>query len=213
MVSGVHILLFLGLGSLGLSLAMFPEWCGSVDLGCCGYCKRQRRGCGEARSSIGASFFGIPGGFPVLASGGSLSVWSVPMAWSHGFFCASAGAGVCRSARISFLRRGSGDCYGDGTSAAGQRLVVATILGIRVGGLHPNLGVLLVGMLELMRRGVRLLHHRRSDGHRPFSRPVRSAIYWHVGLSGVLLLGPVQTLLLLRGMVVGCRLSRPAACE
>ena len=71
------------------------------------------------------------------------------------------------SARVSFLRRGSGDCYGDGTGAAGRRLVVATILGNRVGGLHPNLGVLLVGVLELMRRGVRLLLHRRSDGRRP----------------------------------------------
>ena len=99
--------------------------------------------------------------------------------------------------------------------------MVTTILRNRVGGLlshlsgglHPLLSVLLVGVLKLMRRGVRLLHHRRSDGHRPFSQPVRSAIYWHVGLSGVLLLGPVQTLLLLRGMVVGCRLSPPAACE
>ena len=167
MVSGVHILLFLGLGSLGLGLAMLPGRRGSVDLGCCGSCERRWRGCGEARSSIGAAFFGIPGGFPVLASGGSLSVWSVPMAWSHGFFCASAGAGVCLSARISFLRRGSGDCYGDGTGAAGRRLVVATILGNRVGGLHPLLCVLLVGVLELMRRGVRLLLHRRSDGRRP----------------------------------------------
>ena len=54
--------------------------------------------------------------------------------------------------------------------------MVTTILRNRVGGLlshlsgglHPLLGVLLVGVLKLMRRGVRLLHHRRSDGSRPF---------------------------------------------
>ena len=48
-------------------------------------------------------------------------------------------------------------------------------------------------------------------GH--LSRPVRSATYLHVGLSDVLLLGPLQTLLLLRGMVVGCRTSSLAAGE
>ena len=48
-------------------------------------------------------------------------------------------------------------------------------------------------------------------GH--LSWPVRSVTYWHVELSGMLLLGPLQTLLLLRGMVVGCRTSPPAADE
>ena len=48
-------------------------------------------------------------------------------------------------------------------------------------------------------------------GH--LSRPVRSATYLHVGLSDVLLLGSLQILLLLRGMVVGCRTSSLAAGE
>jgi hypothetical protein len=43
-----------------------------VYLGCFSSCLRRRRGCGEARSSIDAAFFNIPGRFPVPASGDSL---------------------------------------------------------------------------------------------------------------------------------------------
>ena len=52
---------------------------------------------------------------------------SVPMAGSHGFFCALAAAGSCRSARMSVLRGGSGNCYGDGTGAAVRRLAYSCL--------------------------------------------------------------------------------------
>jgi len=60
----------LGVGSLGLGLDMPPVRCGPTFLGCCGSDVRRRRGCGEARSSIGADFFVFYGGFPVSAGGG-----------------------------------------------------------------------------------------------------------------------------------------------
>ena len=44
-----------------------------------------------------------------------------------GFFCASAAAGACRSARMSVLRGGSGNCYGDGTGAAVRRLAYSCL--------------------------------------------------------------------------------------
>jgi len=49
---------------------MPPVRCGPTFLGCCGSDVRRRRGCGEARSSIGADFFVFYGGFPVSAGGG-----------------------------------------------------------------------------------------------------------------------------------------------
>ncbi|CAN6217767.1 unnamed protein product [Urochloa humidicola] len=42
----------------------------SFYLGCCGSSVRRRRGCGEARSSIGTAFSDIVAGFPVLADDG-----------------------------------------------------------------------------------------------------------------------------------------------
>ena len=58
---------------------------------------------------------------------GEESARSVPMAGSHGFFCASAAAGACRTARMSVLRGGSGNCYGDGTGAAVRRLAYSCL--------------------------------------------------------------------------------------
>jgi len=79
-------------------------------------------GSGEAswriKEELGRS--GLRVSFPDLV--GFFICRSVPMAGSHGFFCASAAAGACRSARMSVLRGGSGNCYGDGTGDAVRRL-------------------------------------------------------------------------------------------
>jgi len=84
-------------------------------------------GSGEAswriKEELGRS--GLRVSFPDLA--GFFVCRSVPMAGSHGFFCASAAAGAYRSARMSVLRGGSGNCYGDGTGAAVRRLAYSCL--------------------------------------------------------------------------------------
>ena len=84
-------------------------------------------GSGEAswriKEELGRS--GLRVSFPDLV--GFFVCRSLPMAGSHGFFCALAAAGSCRSARMSVLRGGSGNCYGDGTGAAVRRLAYSCL--------------------------------------------------------------------------------------